>query len=93
MSYTKQQQINIMTDTNENTPVVRLPSFKRGCKAKVILGRSYEKQAEKMKAKHGKEYGVYHCPYCDGTHLTTKLQNSHKYPPLVYQTNSTISKH
>ena len=69
-------------------PVVRLPSFTRGCERKANLGRNYEKQAEKMKAKHGKEYGVYDCPYCGGTHLTTKLEKRHEYPPLIYQTNS-----
>ena len=68
-------------------PVVRLPSFTRGCERKANLGRNYEKQAEKMKAKHGKEYGVYDCPYCGGTHLTTKLEKRHEYPPLIYQTN------
>ena len=73
-------------------PVVRLPSFTRGCERKANLGRNYEKQAEKMKAKHGKEYGVYDCPYCGGTHLTTKLEKRHEYPPLIYQTNPTGQK-
>ena len=67
--------------------LVRFPSFKRGCERIANHGRSYEKQAEKMNAKHGKEYGVYHCPYCEGTHLTTKLEKRHEYPPLIYQTN------
>ena len=68
-------------------PVVRLPSFERGCEGKANLGRSYEKQAEKMKTKHGKEYGVYRCPHCEGTHLTTKLEKRDEYPALIYQTN------
>lgn len=69
----------------------RLPSFERGCEGKANLGRNYEKQAEKMKRKHGKDYGVYHCPHCEGTHLTTKLEKRHEYPPLIYQTTSEMS--
>jgi hypothetical protein len=64
--------------------LVRLPSVERGCDGKTNLGRSYAKQADKLAAKHGKKYGVYHCPHCAGTHLTTKLDQSENYAPLIH---------
>jgi hypothetical protein len=67
---------------------VKFPSFERGCESKANLGRDWVKQADALSRKHGKEYGVYQCPYCEGTHLTTKLENKHKYPPLIYQTEA-----
>jgi hypothetical protein len=64
--------------------LVRLPSVERGCEGKTNLGRSYAKQADKLATKHGKKYGVYRCPHCGGTHLTTKLDKSESYAPLVH---------
>jgi hypothetical protein len=64
--------------------LVRLPSVERGCDGKTNLGRSYAKQADKLAAKHGKKYGVYRCPHCGGTHLTTKLSNSEEYAGLLH---------
>jgi hypothetical protein len=64
--------------------LVRLPSVERGCDGKTNLGRSYAKQADRLAAKHGKKYGVYRCPHCDGTHLTTKLDKSETYAPLIH---------
>ena len=65
--------------------LVRLPSVERGCNGKTNLGRSYAKQADKLAAKHGKKYGVYRCPHCKGTHLTTKLEIAAKYfEPMLY---------
>jgi len=64
--------------------LVRLPSAERGCKGKTNLGRSYAKQADKLAAKHGKKYGVYRCPHCGGTHLTTKLDKPESYAPLIH---------
>lgn len=64
-----------------------IPSQERGCGFKINLGRNYTKQADRMAKKHGKQYGVYHCPYCKGTHLTTKLDIAAKYfEPLIYTT-------
>ena len=38
-----------------------------------------------MSTKHGKRYGVYRCPHCNGTHLTTKIEISELYfEPLLY---------
>lgn len=64
--------------------LVRLPSAERGCDGKTNLGRSYAKQADRLAGKHGKKYGVYRCPHCDGTHLTTKLDKSENYAPLIH---------
>lgn len=65
--------------------IVRLPSVERGCTGKANMGRNYAKQAERMSAKHGKRYGVYRCPHCQGTHLTTKLDAAERYSePLLY---------
>ena len=65
----------------------KIPSPERGCSGKSNLGRQYIKQADKLSAKYGKQYGVYHCPHCGGYHVTTKLQNAHLYAPLIYVTN------
>jgi hypothetical protein len=62
----------------------KLPSIERGCNGKANLGRTYAKQADRMAAKHGKQYGVYHCPHCGGNHLTTKLEKADQYEPLIY---------
>lgn len=66
---------------------MREPSEKRGCHSKANLGRSYETQAQKLSDKHNKQYGVYSCPHCSGTHLTTKLHNSHEYKELLFITD------
>jgi ribosomal protein L32 len=68
--------------------MVKLPSEERGCNGKIDLGRSYQKAADRLAAKHKKQYGVYSCPYCGGTHLTTKLAKADEYRPLLYITNS-----
>ena len=62
------------------------PSKERGCEGKTNLGRSYMKQADAFNFKHNKQYGVYRCPHCDGTHLTTKLGNTDQYEELLYMT-------
>ena len=64
--------------------LVRLPSVERGCNGKTNIGRSYVKQAGKLASKHGKKYGVYRCPHCGGTHLTTKIEKSERYAPLIH---------
>jgi len=64
--------------------LVRLPSVERGCDGKTNLGRSYAKQADRLAAKHGKKYGVYRCPHCSGTHLTTKLEKSDQYADFLH---------
>jgi hypothetical protein len=65
---------------------MKLPSQERGCHGKTNLGRSYAKQADKLARKHGKRYGVYQCPHCNGYHLTTKLDKADQYEPLKYTT-------
>jgi hypothetical protein len=62
------------------------PSFRRGCLNKTNLGRHYAMKAERIARKHGKRYGVYRCPHCQGTHLTTKLEKAGKYPALLHVT-------
>jgi hypothetical protein len=64
----------------------RQPSKERGCDGKTNLGRKYKASANKLAAKHGKRYGVYACPHCGGTHLTTKLDHIDRYEPLLYVT-------
>lgn len=63
------------------------PSEARGCTGKLILLEDYKAHAEKLSKLHGKRYGVYTCPHCKGTHLTTKLENAGDYiKPLLYVT-------
>lgn len=64
----------------------RTPSIERGCDGKANLGRNYTRAAERLANKHGKTYGVYRCPHCNGAHLTTKLENADEYEPLLYVT-------
>ena len=66
----------------------RQPSFERGCQGKANLGsKTYKKSADKFAKKHGKNYSVYQCPHCGGTHLTTKpVDNS--YAPILYKTTT-----
>ena len=63
---------------------LRVPSEERGCKGKLQLGEKYRPQADRMSRMHGKAFGVYRCPHCDGTHLTTKLDKANEYEPLLY---------
>lgn len=65
---------------------MKIPSEERGCVGKINLGRSYVKQADRLSRKHGKKYGVYRCPHCGGTHLTTKLEKSDQYAELLHIT-------
>ena len=81
-----------MKETKTNTEAVNdrratpcsVPSFERGCKGKINLGKSYEKQADKLSVKHGKKYGVYKCPHCKGHHLTTKMDKVCQYAEILY---------
>lgn len=58
--------------------ITRLPSLERGCKYKIRLGRTrYAYNAERMAKKHKKRYAVYLCPYCQNTHLTTRLDGKY----------------
>ena len=64
-------------------------SKQRGCKGKTNLGRNSAtaiQYAERLKTKHGKDYGVYKCPHCGGHHLTTKLHKKDEYRELVHIT-------
>lgn len=67
---------------------MRQPSPERGCEGKMRMSRKGrpDEVAQMMAARHGKRYGVYKCPHCDGYHLTTKLDNQDQYKPLVYIT-------
>lgn len=64
----------------------RIPSEERGCEGKANLGRSFVKSADRLAAKHGKQFGVYKCPHCGGAHITTKLYKADQYAPLLYVT-------
>jgi hypothetical protein len=69
-----------------STTTTRQPSVERGCTGKANLGRRYQQAANRLAAKHSKRFGVYRCPHCGGTHLTTKLGNTALYEPLLYVT-------
>ena len=65
---------------------MRQPSYERGCQGKANLGnKNYKKSADKLSKKHGKNYSVYQCPHCGGTHLTTKIIDG-SYAPILYTT-------
>lgn len=66
--------------------IIRTPSVERGCSGKANLGRGYIKQADRLSHKHGKRFGVYSCPHCEGTHITTKIEKAGEYAPLLYVT-------
>ena len=66
---------------------MKIPSKERGCDGKINLGRSYEKQAERLAKKYGKRYGVYQCPHCLGYHVTTKLAEVCQYDQILYLTD------
>jgi hypothetical protein len=70
----------------DSPTIIRQPSQERGCDGKTNLGSKYKKSANKLAARHSKQYGVYLCPHCGGTHLTTKLENADLYEPLLYVT-------
>jgi len=63
-------------------------SKERGCDGKLALDgfANAVDFAERSKAKHGKDYGIYRCPHCGSKHLTTKLHKKDGYPPLLYTT-------
>lgn len=65
---------------------MRQCSKERGCDGKANLGSKYAKQADKLSVKHGKQYAVYRCPHCQGTHLTTKLDGLGDYQEPLYVT-------
>lgn len=70
-----------------------IPSQERGCGTKIKLGRNYRKSADRLAKKHGKNYGVYLCPYCKGYYVTTKLEIAAKYfDPLLYVTDFQFAK-
>ena len=64
----------------------RIPSKERGCDGKTDFGSHYESAARSLSIRHCKRYGVYRCPHCQGTHLTTKLEKADQYAPLLYVT-------
>ena len=69
------------------TQTKHIPSVERGCAGKANLGRDYVKNANRLSRKHGKMYGVYRCPHCGGTHLTTKIDMAASYfYPLIHIT-------
>lgn len=64
-------------------------SEERGCHGKARLGFAEATDyADKLKGKHGKDYGVYRCPHCDYLHLTTKLHKKDEYRELLYITSN-----
>lgn len=67
---------------------MKTPSKERGCDGKTNIGSSYDRAAEMLAHRHGKRYGVYRCPHCGGHHLTTKLEKSGEYAPLLYVTSN-----
>lgn len=68
--------------------MTRLPSPERGCHGKIRLGSTcYKSSADRLARKHRKRYGVYRCPHCGSTHVTTKIEVAERYfEPLLYVT-------
>lgn len=62
----------------------RIPSKERGCINKTNIGSDYKKQSDMLANKRQKRFGVYQCPHCGGYHLTTKIENAHKYGGLLH---------
>lgn len=63
----------------------RVPSYERGCKGKIRLGRKNHKEnADRLAKKHGKSIGVYWCPWCGNYHSTTKINGEKIYEGLVH---------
>ena len=77
------RRVLVMHDLSRNEP-----SYERGCQGKADLGRSFVRQSERISRKRNKRYGVYRCPHCGGTHLTTKLEKRGQYPPLLHITTT-----
>ena len=85
MSFEKRQYKDVSAGGDADQGV--LPSIEHGCYGKVNLGRKYAKSADRLSKKHGKQYGVYRCPHCNGTHLTTRIENASLYlNPLLHLT-------
>ena len=83
--------MSTQADEAANSTLIRLPSLERGCKGKINLGhKRYAYNAERMSRKFGKQYAVYLCPYCKGTHLTTKLDKQYA-TQVLYFTQTTVS--
>ena len=66
--------------------MTRVPSIERGCTKKINIGRCYVTHSERLAYKHGKRFGVYHCPHCGGYHMTSKVEGSEVYGGLLYIT-------
>jgi hypothetical protein len=46
-----------------------------------------------MSRKYGRSFGVYRCPHCGGTHLTTKIEKAAEYEPLLYVCEPNVLEH
>ena len=67
--------------------MTKQPSKERGCTGKANLGsKIYKESADRIAKKHCKNFAVYRCPHCQGTHLTTKEIDG-TYAEVLYQTN------
>jgi len=66
--------------------VVRLPSKERGCDGKIDISGKYTRKVDSFSRKHGKPFGAYRCPHCNGVHMTSKLtaEKRKQYGPLLY---------
>jgi len=63
----------------------RIPSFERGCKGKLKLGRkNHKKNADRLAEKHGNVLGVYFCPWCGNYHATSKIDGSKTYEGFIH---------
>jgi len=68
-------------------------SNERGCEGKINLGTNYKAQADRLARKNNKQFAVYNCPHCKGTHLTTNIVDQDKYPTVLYITGIIQRKH
>lgn len=80
------EEFDIATLTSDEPSLVILkPSVENGCIKKVNHGEHFKKSADKLSRKYGISYGVYRCPHCGGTHLTSKFNKLNKYyEPFIH---------
>jgi len=79
-------QLHKAAKENDKAPKLD-PSLERGCIRKAKLGRHYQKEADKLSKKRGKQYMVYRCPHCGNAHLTTQIRKRFAYrTEILYMT-------
>jgi hypothetical protein len=86
---TKQELLKARSRFNDKR---RLPSFERGCKGKIKLGRKrHKKNADRLANKYGHALGVYWCCWCGNYHATKKIDGEKIYEGFVHISQPNVS--